>query len=296
MGQNGGLHMSSLFEGLEKFGIESEDSKSLFEQKKMPKPVKKVEHQENPVREKDLLLNKKTKCPICEKNFLNKTVKNSKIRRLPSDKDLRPCFAGIDVLKYDVIVCPQCGFAVLNKYLHDITSLQERLIRENISNKFKANERFGAETEVYSYETAIERYKLALLNAVIKKARDSEKAYICLKAGWVMRGQLEAMDKESDEWASKGEQLQKEEEEFMKNAYEGLLRAMEKEQFPMCGMDQDTLEFIVANLAMRFGCYDVSSKIISRIVTSKVASRRIKDKALTLKDELIVLIRNQAQK
>ena len=42
----------------------------------------------------------------------------------------------------------------------------------------------------YSYEKAIERYKLALYNTLVKKGKNSEKAYECLKISWLYRGDV----------------------------------------------------------------------------------------------------------
>lgn len=285
--------MSSLFDGLEKFGMSSEGAIDLFEQKKAVEEGQKTEHKEAQITEKDLLLDKTITCPVCDKDFLIKTIKSSKVRRMEADKDLRPRFEIIDVLKYDVIACPHCGFTILGMYLKELTSIQTRLIRENIASKFTASSKVLEEMEEYTYEKVMERYKLALFNAVVKKAKDSEKAYICLKAGWTLRGMMEEMQKDSQAWEKNKERLEKEETEFMKNAYEGFVLAMSKEQFPMCGMQEDTVEYIVSILAMRFGNYDTSSKLIARIITSKTASRRMKDKALDLKQELLELLRKQ---
>lgn len=285
--------MSSIFDGLEKFGMNNSGAIDLFEQKKEEVEGKQAEQKEVQITEKDLLLDKTITCPICDKNFMIKTIKSSKVRRLEADKDLRPRFEVIDVLKYDVIACPHCGFAILGMHLKDITSIQTRLIRENIASKFSPSNKVREEMEEYTYEKVMERYKLALFNAVVKKAKDSEKAYICLKAAWTMRGMMEEMQKDSQKWEANKERLQKEEAEFMKNAYEGFLLAMEKEQFPMCGMQEDTVEYLVAVMATRFGVYDTASKLLARIITSKTASRRMKDKALDMKDELLVLIKKQ---
>ncbi|RDU22471.1 DUF2225 domain-containing protein [Anaerosacchariphilus polymeriproducens] len=284
--------MSSLFDGLEKFGMKNDGAIDLFEQKKEEVETKEEVSKDASLQEEDFLLHKKVMCPVCDKEIVIKTVKNSKIRRLEADKDLRPRFEVVDVLKYDVVACPHCGFAILGMYLKDITSIQIRLIRENISSKFKASARVKEEMEDYTYEKAMERYKLALLNAVVRKARDSEKAYICLKAAWTIRGQMEEMQKNPQEWEKNKERLQKEEEEFMKNAYEGFLIAISKEQFPMCGMQQDTVDYILSVLAMRFEKYDTASKLISGILSSKTTSRRMKDKTLDIKTELLEKIRS----
>ena len=79
------------------------------------------------------------------------------------------------------------------------------------------------------------------------------------------------------------------ENEFLKNAYEGFAGAIQSESFPMCGMDESTVDFLLANLAMRNKQYDVASKIISKLLISPNCNSRTKDKVRDLKDELLRL-------
>ena len=56
--------------------------------------------------EKDLLLDKSYKCPVCGAAFKSKTVKSGRAKSIGTDLDLRPKYSGIDVVKYEAVVCP----------------------------------------------------------------------------------------------------------------------------------------------------------------------------------------------
>ena len=62
---------------------------------------------------------------------------------------------------------------------------------------------------------------------------------------------------------------------------------MQEEDFPMCGMDEYTVDYILAALAMRFGDENIAKKLVAEILVSKTASAGIKDKARDLKEELL---------
>ena len=55
----------------------------------------------------------------------------------------------------------------------------------------------------------------------------------------------------------------------------------------MCGMEENTLNLLLASMAYRLEKYDVASKLVSSVLTSQVAARSVKDRAMDLK-ELIV--------
>ena len=55
----------------------------------------------------------------------------------------------------------------------------------------------------------------------------------------------------------------------------------------MCGMDETTVNFLVAALAIAVGRYEVASKLIASILTSPSANARMKDKARDMKDQLL---------
>lgn len=152
------------------------------------------------------------------------------------------------------------------------------------------------EQETYSYEDALYRYKLCLANAVVKKSKASEKAYICLKAGWLLRSwqeSLKASEEETD--PKKLEDLKGQEQEFLKSAMDGFFAAREAEGYPMCGMDETTVDYLSAVLAMDYGQLEIASKIISSIIMSPSANARMKDRARDVKEMILAKI-NLAKK
>ena len=76
------------------------------------------------------------------------------------------------------------------------------------------------------------------------------------------------------------------EEVFYKQAYDGFMKAVSSEMFPICGMDQNTMDYLLAYMSSHFKRYDVASKCISNILGSS-ASNKIKDKARDLKEQII---------
>ena len=279
--------MGGLLSGLEQFGLTNLENMDLYEK---PKKVEKDE-QGKPVpvmQEQDFLFDKSFTCPICDREFKSRTVKIGKAKLAGSDLDLRPRYEQIDLLKYDIIMCPYCGYAALSRFFKFLTSPQAKNIQKTISATFKPQKETK---EIYTYDEALERYKLTLANAIVKQAKSSEKAYICLKTAWLLRGKAEHLDKNLPDYEEQKKQCEDEENEFLRNALEGFLAARQTESFPMCGMDEPTVDYLISVTAMRFEQYDVASRLITGILTSPNANPRMKDKARDLKDEIIAAIK-----
>lgn len=230
--------------------------------------------------EADFLFDKTYQCPVCSKMFRAKTVKSGKVRLESVDSDLRPKYKDIDTLKYDAIVCTNCGYASLSRYFNYMTRTYAKIIKESISSNFVNTFK---DVDSYSYDEAITRHKLALLNAVMKRAKDSEKAYTCLKIAWLLRGQAENLDMSEEGFTDKIRKIRKEEEEFMTKAYEGFQQAYIGEAFPMCGMDEQTFLYMNADIARRLERYDEALRLVSRAILIKSTNNKLKDKARELK-------------
>jgi len=253
---------------------ESEESKASGANKEEAKPVE--------FNEMDVLFDKSCECPICNKAFSYRAVRTGKAKLVSQDSDLRPKYDKFDPAKYDVVVCPACGYAVLAKYLQPLPQAQVNLVREGICGKVKGI----SEKPIFTYDDAIQRYQLALACAIVKKAKDSEKAYICLKMAWVVRGKKEELSLDDPNYDALMQQLNADENEALKSAFEGFIAARQKEGFPMAGMDELTVDYLLAVLASRFQHFDIAQKLIASILTSKVANNRIKDRARDLKDQV----------
>lgn len=278
--------MTGILSGLSSLGLGKLEKMNIYEEPEKnsrtvgtgskPKIVK--------LQENEMIYDRTYQCPVCDSKIIAKTMKTGKAKLLGTDLDLRPKYEGIDALKYDVIMCPHCGFATLTRYFATPTPTQIRMIRENISQNVKMK---PSTDDIYSYETAMQRYQLALVNAVVKHAKASEKAYICLKTGWMLRGWQESLKPGEEGYAKKKEELAAEEKDALKKALEGFIAARQSENFPMCGMDETTVDYLLSALAIGFQQYELASKMIASILTSPSANNRMKDKARDLKEMVL---------
>ena len=275
--------------GLGNLGLGGLEGMDIFEEEAVKKDDKTAAVEPPKVQEKDLIYDKTFHCPVCDKDFSAKIMKSGKAKLIGTDNDLRARYEGIDPVKYDVELCPICGYAALGRYFPNLSPTQVKLIREKVSMNVHVNTYTG---DTYSYEQAMERYKLALVCAVVKHAKASEKAYICLKSGWLVRGYRESLlESGGDEKLIAG--LAKQEDEYLQNAYKGFVEARQSEGFPMCGMDEITVDYLLAVLSVRFKKFDVASRLVASILTSTSANSRMKDKARELKDEILIQLKKK---
>ncbi len=233
------------------------------------------------VEEADLLFDKTYTCPVCEKDFKAKTIRTGKIKLLSQDTDLRPKYQNVDSLKYDALACPICGYAALSRFFKFVMPSQVKFITEKISNNFGGLPQTGG---AYTYDDAIVRYELAIENAEVKQAKASEKAYTCLKTAWIYRGKAEALPEDTPDYDKVVKELNEKEQSYIEVAYAGFDEAYMKEDFPLCGMDEPTFSLLVADLARRVGKFEESSRWISKVLTSRMANDRTKEKARDIKE------------
>ena len=276
--------MSNIFSGLESFGLKDVEIKDVFQENTQKREARSQaeQSQKKEVTEEDLIFDKSYTCPVCDYEFKSKMVRTGKVRLAGADSDLRPRYIGVDSLKYDAILCPKCGYAALNRYFNFIMSSLARNIREKISANFEYK---PSDEKVYSYDDAIGKHKMALLNTVVKNGKSSERAYTCLKLAWLYRGKREQL-MQGEYKKEEVTQLAKEEKELLANAYEGFEAAFGKEDFPMCGMDQHTMMYLLAELARRIGREEDAKRYVSKVLVARDAQQRIKNKAIELKEKL----------
>ncbi|SCX87533.1 hypothetical protein SAMN02910370_00473 [Lachnospiraceae bacterium XPB1003] len=281
-----------LLDGLGSLGFGDTEKISLFEEEKK-EPVKKpVEEKKPEIKEEDFLYDKTFECPVCSHSFKQRAVRSNQARLLKEDIDLRPVYNGIDVNKYDVVACPQCGYASLTRFHGSMPKPFRDLIRQNISTKFTTLPPTGA---TMNYEGAFTRYKLALLNAVVRKGKSSEKAFICLKTAWLLRSMQEATAADTklsdDEKKEKIKQLKLQEIEYLKNAHEGFVKARTTETPPYAGgMNTVTMDYLIGAIAYEAGvAYKDAARILEEVAINPQAGKHIKENAV----DLIALIKQK---
>lgn len=280
-----------LLSGLSGLGLDGLANMDVFGEAEKEEAKRKAQEPVK-IEEKDLIYDKTFKCPVCDADVPAKIMKTGKAKLIGTDQDLRPHYEGIDIVKYDVVLCPSCGYAALTRFFPNLTSAQAKLVKEKIS----ANVKIPAyNNDIYTYEEAVDRYQLALVNAVVKRGKASEKAYICLKSAWLMRGYADFLKEKGKGTPDFLKELAAKEEEYIQNAYNGFVEARQNEGFPMCGMDEITIDYLLAVLAVHLKKYDVASRMIGSILTSTSANNRMKDKARDLKEQILSEIKNNKQ-
>lgn len=287
--------MDKILSGLAKFGLDENLVNSLFEEEgsqgkkddtaAAPKVVE-------PPKETDFLLLKSVRCPICDGVFRTPVIKTGRAKRKEPDLDLRPRFEIIDTNKYDIASCPKCGFTAMHRYFGHLAPVQVKLIREGVLAKFKTPPaKAVTELEVISYDTAIDLYKIALYTSVVKKGKNSEKAYTCLKIAWLLRGKMEELSVDAEKNKEAIAACQKDYDTFYQQAFDGFVKAMASETYPMAGMDQSTMDLLIAAMAYNLGQYEYSARFVSQLIVSHTAPSNVKNRAHDLKEKIVAKLK-----
>ncbi len=276
--------MAGLLDGLEGLGLGKLENVDIFEEEKKESAARNAAKVVAPktITEEEIIYDKEFECPICNRKFMSKVMKTGKTKLIAQDDDMRPKYEGIDANKYDVVLCPRCGYAAIARYFGPLLPAQVKLVKENICASIKLNK---YNDPVYGYDQAFERAKIALACAVVKKSKISEKSFICLKTAWLLRGKRETLEAEGHlpTDAREIQTLENQEKEYLKNAYIGFLEARGKENPPIAGMDTNTLDYLLAQLAYKTGDYDTASRLVAGLLSTR-GNDRLKNKVLDLKE------------
>ncbi len=270
--------MDNLFKDLESLGLDQIEEQDIYKEKV---PVKKVQKKKSLAHE--ILYLRSAECPCCGNSFKITSIRTGRIRFKDSDLDLRPRYNNFDPIPYDVNVCPNCGYAALNKYFMKASSAKIELVQAKVSKNYRGKEY----PMVLTYEDAVERYKLALYCSTIGLDSLGMKAYLCLKISWLYRGWYEELEKVQDKDSSvelKMKQLQMQELVFTEKAHQGLIKAYEKETFPIMGIDSMSYEFLLAELSRRLGDINSAKRWIGRVLAHKNISKRMGNKIYEIKE------------
>jgi uncharacterized protein len=253
----------SVFNGLESMGINNINLDIYKKEEKQ-----KINKDEEKQKMMDSLYNKELVCPVCNRKIKLKFVKSAAIKIEKKDSDFMIYYRGINPLFYEVLFCNGCGYANLGDNFSKISERSIENIHKNISSVWKQTNF----PEEYNIDVAIQLHKLALLNAVVKEDKSSVKALICLKLSWLYR-----LSEDNEN-----------EKRFQEQTLQGFLDAYSNESFPIAGLDQFSLLYLIGELYKRLDDEDKALKYFSDVIISR-ASEKIKDMARNQKD----LIRNK---
>ena len=115
-------------------------------------------------------------CPMCDHEFKAQKIRNSKLRLLSTDADLRSRFQGVDTLHYLTMTCPKCYFSAIRDNFTKAMSSRRMLVADKI-NPIKAAMKFDfdgamtAETVFASMYLALQCVPLAYTGKELITAR-----------------------------------------------------------------------------------------------------------------------------
>ena len=126
---------------------------------------------------------------------------------------------------------------------------------------------------------------MALLSEMLVGTRISESAYLCLRLAWLYEGRVtELIRQKADNNIAK--QHLKSQLEYIEDAYNGFKEAVSTEYPPICGMDENTVNYLLASLGLKCQDYDNAKKYAGSIITSRTAPVSIKEKARVLLEQI----------
>lgn len=201
------------------------------------------------------LYDKEVTCPVCSKAFIVTKAKSRACKVKERDTDFCVHYEGVNPLFYDAWVCENCGYAAQADKFHEISPREAKTIMEMIAPKWKKRS-FSGERSI---DTAIEAFKLILLNHKLRAVKASELAKVCIRIAWLYR--------------FKGNEEVKE-NEFIRYALKYYTETYEKENFPVDKLDESTCVYMIAELHTRIGNYDEAVKWFSKLIGSSEARKK----------------------
>ncbi|ALB44280.1 MAG: DUF2225 domain-containing protein [Clostridium beijerinckii] len=210
------------------------------------------------------LFDKQIVCPVCNSHFKAKTVKSKSPRVISKDSDFFIRYSVVNPYFYDVLICNSCGYAAMRSDFEKLKSHKKELVLSNVTPKWKPREY----PHILDEKLAIERYKLALLNAMLIDLPNSTKGMISLKIAWLNR----LLDNNIQETL------------FLKQALEGFNTAYMTEIFPIYGLQRDSLMYLLGELNRRLGNNQDALQWYSKTIVNTNSSYKIKEMARVGKD------------
>ncbi|MCL2752685.1 MAG: DUF2225 domain-containing protein [Defluviitaleaceae bacterium] len=258
--------MYGILDNLKDLPLELDLPYEIFATRFSEPPSKAEDEEKDSVDISQYFFVKEFECPVCKAKFSTSVLRDSKLRMLRMD-ELRPVYRDVEPLCYDIMLCVNCGYATLKDRFLVVSEKQRDAILANIRTNY-ANFMPATSHAEIDLKQGVERLKYALLTALIKKVSTGERAMLLTKIAWLYK-------------------IMKDEENYLyyaKYANAELTKAYQNESFPIFGMSEGVVTFLLARFAADEEDYSTALKFLSNIIVNQNLSTRLRDLARDLKE------------
>lgn len=242
---------------------------------------KKVNTEVHLFDENDLLYDKKHTCPVCNRDFMTKTLKTGKAKTVGMDIDMRQRYANIDPIKYRIIECPVCGYADMDTTFENVGRKERSALREKcikLYNSVPVTE--GAR----EYDIAYRYYKSAIRCDLIRGAKSGKRAYTALYTAWLLRGWREMLTEMGEEIHEADPMNEAEERKLLKYVYSNFKEAEIHEEFPINGLSEEVFDIVMAAIAYKLDIKNEAGQYVLRAIHAKTLKGVLRNHAENLMD------------
>ena len=231
--------------------------------------------------ENDMLYDKKHTCPVCDRDFMTKTLKIGKAKAGGMDPDMRQRYVNIDPIKYRIIECPVCGYADMDTTFENVNRMEKEALREKcvkLYNSVPVTE--GAR----EYDIAYRYYKSAIRCDLIRGAKSGKRGYTALYTAWLLRGWREMLTEMGEEIHESDPMNEAEELKLLKYVYGNFKEAELHEGFPISGMSEEVFDIVMAAIACKLEKKSDAGQYILRALHEKNLKGILRNHAENLMD------------
>ncbi|MBM7648532.1 uncharacterized protein (DUF2225 family) [Bacillus ectoiniformans] len=127
---------------------------------------------------------KQEKCLLCQQTFPTTKIRTSFVKVKEHDTDLKPIYEGdINPLFYNVKICVHCGFSYTDDFAKYFAPNVKEELQEKVASQW-VSQNYGSLRTIHQ---AINSYKLAIYNGMIKREKHLTIAGLALRTAWLYR-------------------------------------------------------------------------------------------------------------
>ncbi|QPC47374.1 DUF2225 domain-containing protein [Mangrovibacillus cuniculi] len=209
------------------------------------------------------LFDRTISCPLCKTTYKTKKIRSRFVKIEKHESDFRPIYSdpSINPTYYNVHVCSSCGYSHTDEFSKHMVPVIKSELEQKISAHWQ-KQYFGEER---STQDAIRAYKLAIINATIKREKKVTLAGLFLRVAWLYR------------------ELNQEEEEqrFLKLSASCYEESYLNDDFSGTQMSDVKVLYMIAELSRRCGNETKAVKYLSKVIEKQntTTDRKIIDMA-----------------